>query len=348
MHYYTWLATKDPINEDNYWNYMEKYFYDNNKTEFVDETENVIKGYNSNEKRKIRKTNFLHEKCGFEFIYDSPWDKDIVYWTLKDYIKQGNWSINRFFSLLHKLPINKTLLTAQELELFDMINDKYRFNDPLSITFKVEQSDNVLLKDFLIIKKLVKAINKQCPIIELTMQELYPNIEDYVNNYHDYTIEIINDEPRYGYWVNPDSLFDWCVIGGRWRGGLISKMTQVGIDSCIKTDLDLDKMSNQWVDYLSEEFNKDKDLQACYAHLDEYLQIHKHFYPNTLIIDTGEYHNKWKHLHLLSYEKRDRNHNRLDLLKDDKQDQIKHNQIMQELFDKLPDNYYITIIDMHN
>lgn len=345
MHYYTWLATKEPITEDNYWDYMEKYYYDNNKITFVDETEEVIAAYNSEEKRKVRRT-----LTNFEFIYENKWDKDIYNWALKDYVKQGNWSINRFYNLCCNLPINKNVLTAEEVNLFDLITKKYSLNDPLSLTFKIEQSKDEYLKDFIIIKKLVKAINKQCPIIELTMKEIYPTIEAYVEDFYGCVVETINNETRYGFWVNPDSLFDWCVIGGKWKDCLESLSLSKGVDSCIKSDLNLPLMNIRRTEYLTKEFNRDKELQACYKDLDEYLQIWNTFYPNTFIIDTGKYHEKWKHLQLLSYDKRkeENRSSRIELLKDDKQDQIKHNQIMQELFDKLPDNYYITIIDMHN
>jgi hypothetical protein len=50
---------------------------------------------------------------------------------------------------------------------------------------------------------------------EKPVKEVYPTLEDYATNYHGYKMSA---EGRYGYLHNPNSKWDWYVVGGRWNG----------------------------------------------------------------------------------------------------------------------------------
>lgn len=47
--------------------------------------------------------------------------------------------------------------------------------------------------------------------------ELFPTFEDYMSQWCGHN-ERDEDKDRYGYWTNPNGMYDWYVVGGRWSG----------------------------------------------------------------------------------------------------------------------------------
>ena len=58
---------------------------------------------------------------------------------------------------------------------------------------------------------------------EVPGKDLYESLEVYANDYHGYEPHEIDGVTKYGYFDNPNSKWDWYVIGGRWNGQLGGK-----------------------------------------------------------------------------------------------------------------------------
>jgi len=62
--------------------------------------------------------------------------------------------------------------------------------------------------------------------VEIPFKELYPTFEKFMK---DWVGMEPNEDGRFGYWHNPNSKWDWWVIGGRWSGSLPTKDGPVDI-----------------------------------------------------------------------------------------------------------------------
>lgn len=50
--------------------------------------------------------------------------------------------------------------------------------------------------------------------IEVSYKEVYPTLDDFITEYHEYERDSITG--KYGHWENPNSKWDWYSVGGRW------------------------------------------------------------------------------------------------------------------------------------
>ena len=57
--------------------------------------------------------------------------------------------------------------------------------------------------------------------------EQYPNMSEYADKKFGYETHETENGEKYGYLNNPNSFYDWCVIGGRWRLTLSNKNNEV-------------------------------------------------------------------------------------------------------------------------
>ena len=57
--------------------------------------------------------------------------------------------------------------------------------------------------------------------------EQYPNMSEYADKEFGYETHETENGEKYGYLNNPNSFYDWCVIGGRWRLTLSNKNNEV-------------------------------------------------------------------------------------------------------------------------
>jgi hypothetical protein len=55
---------------------------------------------------------------------------------------------------------------------------------------------------------------------EIPYNELFETFEEYMQEYHGFN-EKDEDMDAYGYWYNPNAMWDWYQIGGRWQGMLL-------------------------------------------------------------------------------------------------------------------------------
>lgn len=97
-------------------------------------------------------------------------------------------------------------------------------------------------KEFLVFEKTNLEEKKKDYLNDTTskgipLKEEYSTFKDYLE---DYCSEQIDDEMgEYGYWTNPNSKWDWYVVGGRWSNMLTLKNGQK-VNSALAKDIDFD------------------------------------------------------------------------------------------------------------
>ena len=95
---------------------------------------------------------------------------------------------------------------------------------------------------------------------EVPFKELYASFEDFACEYHGHD-ERDPEMGRYGHWSNPNSRWDWYLLGGRWTGMLKLKPGVIGetglpglgadrpesgrADSCRLQDIDIEGMRQE-------------------------------------------------------------------------------------------------------
>jgi len=80
------------------------------------------------------------------------------------------------------------------------------------------------------------------PPKEIPLKEIYPNISDYMEDWHG--LQIDEDTNKYGYWKNPNAKWDWYVLGGRWSGFFTLKDGTTS-DSELKKNIDFEAMAKK-------------------------------------------------------------------------------------------------------
>jgi len=103
-------------------------------------------------------------------------------------------------------------------------------------------------------------------------KDKYQFAKEWGKNYHGYVYN--KEEKGYGYYRNPNSKWDWYLMGGRWSGffklkdnteseiklgepGAFNNQPREGyVDQALKGDIDFEGMTNDVVEKSEEEYNK--------------------------------------------------------------------------------------------
>lgn len=90
----------------------------------------------------------------------------------------------------------------------------------------------------------------------------YPDFESYITKYHGYEFDKTHN--TYGYWYNPNSKWDWYVIGGRWKGYLFNKQGEK-TNVAMKGNIDFEARKRSVVQESKALYKKYHEVAACYA-----------------------------------------------------------------------------------
>ncbi|MDR1630469.1 MAG: hypothetical protein LBS36_09700 [Oscillospiraceae bacterium] len=96
---------------------------------------------------------------------------------------------------------------------------------------------------------------------------------------------------------NPNSKWDWRVIGGRWRDMLITKGDAKSCDAAFVTDIDFEAMQRQsaaeirpYEDAMKNSYMKEKYMRERYPTEAEYIKCVTAFSTYAVITPNGEWH----------------------------------------------------------
>jgi len=98
----------------------------------------------------------------------------------------------------------------------------------------------------------------------------YPSLSEYADKEFDYATHKTKDGEKYGYLSNPNSFYDWCVIGGRWRLTLSNKNNEIVTSLKFK---DLNFEDTGFIKFFSELWNKIFDKSYICKNREEEIDL---------------------------------------------------------------------------
>ena len=98
----------------------------------------------------------------------------------------------------------------------------------------------------------------------------YPSLSDYAYKEFCYETHETENGEKYGYLSNPNSFYDWCVIGGRWRLTLSNKNNEVVTSLKFK---DLNFEDTGFIKYFSKIWDKISDKSYIYKSREEEIDF---------------------------------------------------------------------------
>ena len=139
----------------------------------------------------------------------------------------------------------------EEMEKYSECNEDY---------FELEDyTDEVIDKYFAELNQ-VKKDNGEFSFEIKDFFKKYPSLSVYADKEFDYRTHKIENEEKYGYLINPNSFYDWCVIGGRWRLTLSNKNNEIATSFKFK---DLNFEDTGFIKYFSKIWDKLHDKNIC-------------------------------------------------------------------------------------
>ena len=132
----------------------------------------------------------------------------------------------------------------EEMEKYSECSEEY---------FELEDYTDEVIKKYNCEIDTIKRNNGEFSFELKNFLEQYPNLSEYADKEFGYATHKMEGGERYGYLNNPNSFYDWCVIGGRWRLMLSNKNNEVITSFKLK---DLNFENNGFIKYFSEIWNK--------------------------------------------------------------------------------------------
>ncbi len=74
--------------------------------------------------------------------------------------------------------------------------------------------------------------------------EVYGSMREYMEDWHGYGDDHIDENGRFGRWTNPNAKWDWWTVGGRWGGSLTTKGGSK-VNSWMWGGIDIDAMRSK-------------------------------------------------------------------------------------------------------
>jgi len=152
--------------------------------------------------------------------------------------------------------------------------------DNLENEFKTESSTVFVRNNQEISYREYRGLSQEeqdaCAEVDVPHVKQYKDLDDFIKDYHGMTKENNYHNGRWGYWENPNSKWDWFMVGGRWSGYFKLKNGSPGImgdkswasvepeegyvDQLLKKDLDLDGMLQDAANKADSEYDKTLEL----------------------------------------------------------------------------------------
>ena len=170
-----------------------------------------------------------------------------------------------------------------------------------------------------------------------TLKEIYKTLEVFVEDC------VILPDGRIGRYCNQESQWDWYIIGGRWENFLINNKNEEG-NTFKKSDISHELFKESTIKECEEEWNTVKYLKDQYITYENYLNLCLTMMPFVFVINEqwiSKENIQDKHFHLLKTglnEDRNEYHKLVN---------NEWEEIAKKIWDDIPDNYYITVVDCH-
>ena len=128
----------------------------------------------------------------------------------------------------------------KEMDIYSECNEEY---------FELEDYTDEVIEKYNCEINTIKRNNGEFSFELKNFLEQYPNLSEYADKEFGYETQETKDGERYGYLNNPNSFYDWCIIGGRWSLTLNNKNDEI-VKTCKLKDLSFE--NNGFIKHFSE------------------------------------------------------------------------------------------------
>lgn len=132
----------------------------------------------------------------------------------------------------------------EEMEKYSECSEEY---------FELEDYTDEIIEKYNAELNKIKKDNGEFSFEIKNFLKKYPRISDYAYKEFCYETHETENGEKYGYLSNPNSFYDWCVIGGRWKLTLNNKNNEI-VTSCKLKDLNFEETG--FIKYFSEIWDK--------------------------------------------------------------------------------------------
>lgn len=139
---------------------------------------------------------------------------------------------------------NSEDIIYEEMGKYSESNEEY---------FELEDYTNEVIDEYNAELNQIKKDNGEFSFELKNFLKQYHNLSDYAYKKFCYETHEMKDSEKYGYLSNPNSFYDWCIIGGRWSLTLNNKNDEI-VKTCKLKDLNFEDTG--FIKYFSEIWNK--------------------------------------------------------------------------------------------
>lgn len=136
--------------------------------------------------------------------------------------------------------------------------------------FELEDYTNEVIEKYNCEINTIKKNNGEFSFELKKFLKQYPNLSEFASKEFGYAIHETKDGEKYGYLSNPNSFYDWCEIGGRWRFTLSNKNNEVVTSLKFK---DLNFEDTGFIKHFSEIWNKICDKSYICKNKEEEINL---------------------------------------------------------------------------
>jgi hypothetical protein len=156
---------------------------------------------------------------------------------------------------------NSEDIIYEEMGKYSESNEEY---------FELEDYTDEVINKYIVELNEIKKNNGEFSFEIKDFLKKYPSISNYAYKKFDYETHEMKDGEKYGYLSNPNSFYDWCVIGGRWRLTLSNKNNEVATSFKFK---DLNFEDTGFIKYFSEIWDKIFDKNYIFKNREEEIDF---------------------------------------------------------------------------
>lgn len=145
----------------------------------------------------------------------------------------------------------------EEMEKYSECEENY---------FELEDHTDEIIDEYITELNEIKKNNCEFSFEVKKFLKKYPSLSDYAYKKFGYETHETENGEKYGYLSNPNSFYDWCVIGGRWKLTLNNKNNEIVTSFKFK---DLNFEDTGFIKYFSEIWDKIFDENYIYKNREE-------------------------------------------------------------------------------
>lgn len=162
------------------------------------------------------------------------------------------------------------LLISEDNSEDTIYEEMDKYSESSEDYFELEDYTDKVINEYNVELNRIKKDNGEFSFEVKKFLKEYPSLSDYAYKEFGYGTHETENGEKYGYLINPNSFYDWYVIGGRWRLTLSNKNNEVITSFKFK---DLNFEDTEFIKYFSEIWDKISDKNYIFKNIEEEIVL---------------------------------------------------------------------------